>query len=75
MVNFDNYECDGQMSIYDFPECLPEDEFRRMHIWAMNVRNTKRIIPEGIGIAAIPYYWFKYLKERVLKDGYNEKIL
>lgn len=23
---FDNYECDGQMSVYDFPECLPESE-------------------------------------------------
>lgn len=22
----DNYECDGQMSVYDFPECLPGSE-------------------------------------------------
>lgn len=25
----DNYECDGQMSIYDFPEWLPESEERK----------------------------------------------
>lgn len=26
MINLDNYECEGQMSIYDFPECIPRQD-------------------------------------------------
>lgn len=54
-------QCKGQMSIYDFPECLPQKEYEEMHELAIFIKYMVDLLPKETKIKNLPSYWSKYL--------------